>query len=149
MKIVTIEKLNTEITSTKTFYGTEIKQLEAKNRQISIQFEQTKTNYEQYKKRAHILLEKNKEKQSDTSRINQLQELVEQLQTQKTKYELEQQEKAEQQLLLEHDLRKAIDRINELESKQHALVKMETNFSAEKTALETSKISKKKPHETK
>lgn len=145
MKIVTIEKLNTEITSTKTFYGTEIKQLEAKNRQVSIQFEQTKTNYEQYKKRAHILLEKNKEKQSDTSRINQLQELVEQLQTQKTKYEHEQQEKAEQQLFLEHDLRKAIDQINELESKQHILVKNETNFSAEKTALETSKMSNLPP----
>ncbi|KAL7308466.1 hypothetical protein PS15m_011666 [Mucor circinelloides] len=134
---LTIEKLNTEITSTKTFYGTEIKQLEAKNRQISVQFEQTKSNYEQYKKRAHILLEKNKEKQNDTSRINQLQELVEQLQHQKSKYEHEQQEKAEQRLLIEHDLRKAIDRINELESMQHVLVKTETSFSTEKSALET------------
>ncbi|KAG1095039.1 hypothetical protein G6F42_018627 [Rhizopus arrhizus] len=134
---LTIEKLNTEITSTKTFYGTEIKQLEAKNRQISVQFEQTKSNYEQYKKRAHILLEKNKEKQNDTSRINQLQELVEQLQHQKSKYEHEQQEKAEQRLLMEHDLRKAIDRINELESMQHVLVKTEASFSTEKNALET------------
>ncbi|CAO3611333.1 unnamed protein product [Mucor fragilis] len=134
---LTIEKLNTEITSTKTFYGTEIKQLEAKNRQISVQFEQTKSNYEQYKKRAHILLEKNKEKQSDTSRVNQLQNLVEQLQHQKSKYEQEQHEKAEQQLLLEHDLRKAIDRINELESTQHVLTKKETSFSTEKSALET------------
>lgn len=137
--IVTIEKLNTEITSTKTFYGTEIKQLEAKNRQISTQLEQTKSNYEQYKKRAHILLEKNKEKHDDTSRVNQLQELVEQLQAQKTKYEHEQHERAEQQLLLEHDLRKAIDRINELESTQHLFVKKETNFSTERSALETSK----------
>ncbi|KAL9560282.1 hypothetical protein MBANPS3_000009 [Mucor bainieri] len=134
---LTIEKLNTELTSTKTFYGTEIKQLEAKNRQTSVQLEQTKNNYEQYKKRAHILLEKNKEKQSDASRVNQLQDLVEQLQHQKSKYEQEQQEKAEQQLLLEHDLRKAIDRINELESMQHVLAKKETSFSTEKSALET------------
>ncbi|KAK4509864.1 uncharacterized protein ATC70_007168 [Mucor velutinosus] len=133
----TIDKLNTELTSTKTFYGTEIKQLEARNRQISVQLEQTKSNYEQYKKRAHILLEKNKEKQSDASRVNQLQDLVEQLQNQKNKYENEQHEKAEQQLLLEHDLRKAIDRINELESIQHVLSKKDTSFSAEKRALET------------
>ncbi|KAF1806434.1 hypothetical protein FB192DRAFT_1350465 [Mucor lusitanicus] len=133
----TIEQLNTELTSTRTFYGTEIKQLEAKNRQMSVQLEQTKSNYEQYKKRAHVLLEKNKEKQSDASRVNQLQDLVEQLQHQKSKYELEQHEKAEQQLLLENDLRKAIDRINELESMQHVLAKKEASFSTEKSALET------------
>ncbi|KAI8639197.1 hypothetical protein BD408DRAFT_274804 [Parasitella parasitica] len=132
-----IEKLNTEDTSTKTFYGTEIKRLEAKNRQVSVQLEQTKNDYEQYKKRAHILLEKNKEKQSDTSRIIQLQMLVEQMELEKTKYEHEQHEKAEQQSLLEHDLRKTIDRLNELESKQHILVKRETLSLADKATLET------------
>lgn len=72
------------MTSTKTFYGSEIKQLEAKNRQLESQYEQTKANYEQYKKRAHVLLEKNKEHKSDSARVNDLQELVEQLQSQKS-----------------------------------------------------------------
>ncbi|CEP12061.1 hypothetical protein [Parasitella parasitica] len=134
---LTIQTLSTEDTSTKTFYGTEIKRLEAKNRQLSVQLEQAKNDYEQYKKRAHMLLEKNKEKQGDTCQINQLQELVQQLQLEKNRYEQEQQEKAEQRLLLEHDLGKAIDRLNELESRQHILVKRETSLFADKTTLET------------
>ncbi|KAI7893005.1 uncharacterized protein EV154DRAFT_163793 [Mucor mucedo] len=123
---LTIETLNTEITSQKTFYGTEIKRLEAKTRQLSNQLEQTKNNYDQYKKRAHVLLEKNKEK-SDSGRVNELEELVQQLQSQKTKYELEQAEKSEHQLLLEHDIRKAIDRIHELETTQNNMAKERDN----------------------
>jgi hypothetical protein len=76
--------LNSELTSTKTFYGSEVKQLEAKTRQLSTQLDQTKVNYDQYKKRAHILLEKNKDQKSDVSRINELEDLVQQLQSQKT-----------------------------------------------------------------
>lgn len=76
--------MNSELTSTKSFYGSEIKQLEAKTRQLSTQLDQTKTNYDQYKKRAHILLEKNKGQKSDVSRINELEDLVQQLQIQKT-----------------------------------------------------------------
>lgn len=81
---MTIEKLNTEVTSSKTFYGSEINQLEAKNRQLQTQYEQTKANYEQYKKRAHVLLEKNKENKSSSARVNELEEIVQQLQSQKS-----------------------------------------------------------------
>lgn len=67
---------------------------------------------------------------------------------------MEQHEKAEQQILLEHDLRKAIDRINELESTQNRLSKEKDNkekllsdlqitFSKEKKDLESSKFQKK------
>lgn len=43
------------------------------------------------------------------------------------KYELEQAEKAEHQLLLEHDIRKAIDRIHELETNQNNITKERDN----------------------
>ncbi|KAI8087755.1 uncharacterized protein B0P05DRAFT_584972 [Gilbertella persicaria] len=133
---LSIEKLNTVITSEKTFYGSEIKQLEAKNRQLANQLQLTKTDYEQYKKRAHVLL--NQEQKSDQNRLNELQELVEQLQAQRIKHELEQQEKAEHQLLLEHDLRKAIDRIHELE-KQHGLLTKQSDLK-QKSIQETFEI---------
>ncbi|KAI8056345.1 hypothetical protein BDF21DRAFT_430611 [Thamnidium elegans] len=133
---LTMEKLNTEITSQKSFYGTEIKRLESKNRQLSTQLEQTKHDYEQYKKRAHILLQKNKEQKSDVGRINELQELVQQMTVQKTKYEVEQSEKAEHQLLLEHDIRKAIDRIHELETSLGTKDKINVDLTREKNELE-------------
>ncbi|CAO3657048.1 unnamed protein product [Mucor hiemalis] len=120
---LTMERMNTELTSQKSFYGSEVKRLDAKCRQLSTQLEQTKNNYEQYKKRAHILLEKNKEQKSDVTRINELEDLVQQLQSQKGKLELEQAERGEQQLLLEHDIRKAIDRINVLETDHNKKMK--------------------------
>ncbi|KAG2230469.1 hypothetical protein INT48_003017 [Thamnidium elegans] len=137
---LTMEKLNTEITSQKSFYGTEIKRLESKNRQLSTQLEQTKHDYEQYKKRAHILLQKNKEQKSDVGRINELQELVQQMTVQKTKYEVEQSEKAEHQLLLEHDIRKAIDRIHELETSLGTKDKINVDLTREKNELEASML---------
>lgn len=63
------------------------------------------------------------------------------------KYESEQQERVEQQSLLEHDLRKAIDRIHELETIQNTLTKesdgkdsvinaLKQTYSTEKDNLE-------------
>ncbi|KAI7901542.1 uncharacterized protein BX663DRAFT_514801 [Cokeromyces recurvatus] len=80
---LTIEKVNAEITNAKTFYGTEIKQMEAKNRQLTIQLEQTKNDYEQYKKRARTLLETSKEEKLNLVRIDELEKLVQQLQAEK------------------------------------------------------------------
>jgi DNA-binding protein H-NS len=67
------------------------------------------------------------------------------------RYESEQQERAEQQLLLEHDLRKAIDRIHELETIQNTLTKerdaqddsintLKQTYSTEKKNLETRNV---------
>ncbi|KAI8888887.1 hypothetical protein K501DRAFT_10800 [Backusella circina FSU 941] len=120
---LTMEKLNTEITSQKASYGSDVKQLEAKTRQLTSQLEQTKNNYDQYKKRANLLLEKNKGQKSDSVRINELEELVQQLQSQKIKYEAEQSERESKQSLLEYDIKQALDRINQLESKQSLLIK--------------------------
>lgn len=63
------------------------------------------------------------------------------------KLELEQAEKAEQQLLLEHDLRKAIDRINVLEADGNKKIKESDlkdkqmmALKGEKSSLESSKV---------
>jgi folate-binding Fe-S cluster repair protein YgfZ len=115
---------------------------------LSTQLEQTKNNYDQYKKRAHVLLEKNKEQKSDVTRITELEELVQQLTSQKTKYELEQAEKAEHQLLLEHDLRKAIDRIHELEASQNIMIKEKDKKEKMVDDLKQAAINDKKSLET-
>lgn len=115
---------------------------------MSTQLEQTKNNYDQYKKRAHVLLEKNKEQKSDSTRVNELEDLVQQLQSQKTRYELEQAEKAENQLALEHDLRKAIDRIHELESSQNIIMKEKDNKEELIYDLKQASINDKKSLET-
>ncbi|KAI8373319.1 hypothetical protein BD560DRAFT_394607 [Blakeslea trispora] len=114
---LTNDTLNTQLTNEKAFYGSEIKQLEVRNRQLEGQLDQIKADYDQYKKRAQLLLNKEKT-DSSHSRLDELQELVEELQTEKMKYRSEQQHKAEYQMLLEDDLRKALDRISELEQEQ-------------------------------
>lgn len=71
------------------------------------------------------------------------------------KYELEQAEKSEHQLLLEHDIRKAIDRIHELETAQNNMAKERDNkdktirelsqtFATDKESLEKSNVSQTK-----
>lgn len=57
------------------------------------------------------------------------------------KLELEQAEKAEQQLLLEHDLRKAIDRINVLEADGNRKIKESDLKDKQMMALKSEKSS--------
>ncbi|OBZ86210.1 hypothetical protein A0J61_05737 [Choanephora cucurbitarum] len=142
---LTNDKLNTQLTNEKAFYGSEIKQLEVRNRQLEGQLTQIKTDYEQYKKRAQSLLNKEQTDQS-SSQLNELQELVEELQNQKMKYISEQQSTAENQRLLEHDLRKALDRIRELE-KEHELSKKE--FELNKQSVQDAFLVEKRSLESK
>jgi hypothetical protein len=83
-------------------------------------------------------LEKNKGQKSDSVRINELEELVQQLQSQKMKYEAEQTERESKQLLLEYDIKQALDRINQLESKQTLLLK---DINSKETIIEDIKQS--------
>lgn len=96
-------------------------------------------------------MEKNKGQKSDSARINELEELVQQLQSQKMKYEAEQTERESKKLLLEYDIKQALDRINQLESKQTLLLKdinsketiiedIKQSGLREKKTLETSRI---------
>lgn len=65
---------------------------------------------------------------------------------------MEQAEKSEHQLLLEHDIRKAIDRIHELEINQNKMIKekddkdkiireLSQTFAVDKESLEKSNVS--------
>ncbi|KAG1171901.1 hypothetical protein G6F70_006670 [Rhizopus microsporus] len=102
------------------------------NEQLSSQIDTLKTEFEQYKKRARKLLEKNKEEQQDMTRVHQLEK---QLQELEQKYEAECGKKSEQQLVLERDLRKAIDHINELEAHQATLLKEKSTNESQLSRL--------------
>ncbi|KAI9311190.1 hypothetical protein BX666DRAFT_1071305 [Dichotomocladium elegans] len=79
------EKLNSELNSRKALYGSQIKQLEIKVKHLSVQLQETKTEYDQYKKRASQLLQKNANGQNDLSaRQNELEETIKRLQLEKS-----------------------------------------------------------------
>ncbi|KAG1322028.1 hypothetical protein G6F62_010478 [Rhizopus arrhizus] len=113
---IIIEKLSNEKESVeKTIDG-----LKEKNEDLMNEVEQVKKEYEQYKKRAHKLLEKTKGEHQDSTKVKELESKVQELEE---KCAAECAKKSEHQFVLERDLRKAIDHINELEANQASLIK--------------------------
>ncbi|KAI9305460.1 hypothetical protein BJ944DRAFT_239639 [Cunninghamella echinulata] len=111
-----LETTKSEMKQIRTNHQSELDHLEAGKRQLSNQLEQTKNDYEQYKKRAHQLLEQ-KSNQTDHSRINELQNQVKQLEMQKINYETDLTEKTRKITLMDQDIRQSLDHIRELKAK--------------------------------
>ncbi|CAO3617942.1 unnamed protein product [Cunninghamella echinulata] len=111
-----LETTKSEMKQIRTNHQSELDHLEAGKRQLSNQLEQTKNDYEQYKKRAHQLLEQ-KSNQTDHSRINELQNQVKQLEMGKINYETDLIEKTRKITLMDQDIRQSLDHIRELKAK--------------------------------
>ncbi|KAI7886051.1 hypothetical protein K492DRAFT_203591 [Lichtheimia hyalospora FSU 10163] len=144
------EKLGSELNSQKALYGSQIKQLETKVRQLTSQLQETRTDYEQYKKRASQLLQKNAGSQNDSSRINELESAVRRLQMEKSELEAEKAESSRKTELLEHDIQRALARIRDLEADNEALSKVREDNAhkqAQITRLQEHMASDREAHE--
>lgn len=144
------EKLGSELNSQKALYGSQIKQLETKVRQLTSQLQETRTDYEQYKKRASQLLQKNAGSQSDSTRINELESTVRRLQMEKSEWEAEKAENSRKMELLEHDIQRALARIRDLEADNEALSKVREDNAhkqAQITRLQEHLASDREAHE--
>ncbi|CDH61560.1 hypothetical protein BATDEDRAFT_85397 [Lichtheimia corymbifera JMRC:FSU:9682] len=144
------ENLASELNSQKALYGSQIKQLETKVRQLTSQLQETRTDYEQYKKRASQLLQKNAGSQSDSTRINELESTVRRLQMEKSELETEKAESSRKMELLEHDIQRALARIRDLEADNEALSKVREDNAhkqAQITRLQEQMASDKEAHE--
>ncbi|KAI8372898.1 uncharacterized protein BYT42DRAFT_578387 [Radiomyces spectabilis] len=130
-----IERLRSETNTLKAQQTSHSNQLEAQVRQLSLQLERTKTDYEQYKKRANIVLKQNTNDQSGNTRINELEITVNQLQREKSVYETDQKQQQKKYDLLAHDLRESLKRIQQLEIKANAFNKSEQERIASQEAL--------------
>ncbi|KAI8137772.1 hypothetical protein BJV82DRAFT_674402 [Fennellomyces sp. T-0311] len=129
------EKLGSELNSQKALYGSQIKQLEAKVRQLSTQLQQTRTDYDQYKKRAGQLLQKSNNAQSESTRLAELEETIRQLRLEKTELDTEKADSARKVELLEHDIRQALERVENLESDNEVLAKVREENAAKQTQI--------------
>ncbi|KAI8332127.1 hypothetical protein BC941DRAFT_437593 [Chlamydoabsidia padenii] len=109
--------LELEIKGIKSSYQFECGRLEDSKRQLGNQLEQTRTDYEQYKKRAHQLMQQRSD-QTDDSRLGTLQSQIKKLEMQKMGYETEKAEQARKIELMDLDIRQSLDRIRELQAKQ-------------------------------
>ncbi|KAI7860606.1 hypothetical protein BDC45DRAFT_494823 [Circinella umbellata] len=129
------EKLTSEVNSQKALYGSQINQLEAKVRQLSTQLQQTRNDYDQYKKRASQLLQKNNNAQTESSRLSELEDTIRQLRFEKSELENENADNARKIELLEHDIHQALERIQNLENDNEALIKVKEDNSAKQTQI--------------
>ncbi|KAI7862858.1 hypothetical protein BDF14DRAFT_1885665 [Spinellus fusiger] len=91
---------------------THIRQLEASLHQLEIQYAQTQTDYETYKKRAHQLLQSTP---TDNGKLGELEQTVKQLTLEKAEYNLERIEQERQAEFVQQDLLQALERIRTLE----------------------------------
>ncbi|CAO3587660.1 unnamed protein product [Absidia cylindrospora] len=107
--------LTSELKELKSSYQFECDQQESCKRQLSNQLEQTKNDYEQYKKRAHQLLQQ-KSDQKDDTRLGDLQSQLKNLEMMKIEYQTENVEQARKIELLNLDLRQSLDHIRELQT---------------------------------
>ncbi|KAI9010332.1 hypothetical protein CLU79DRAFT_773954 [Phycomyces nitens] len=117
------EKLKAEGSSRKAMDVGQIKRLEVKVRQLTTQLSQTQADYENYKKRAHQLLQQNTDTK-DQGKFTELEHQLKQMKLEKTEQAMERSENERQARLVEQDLRQALDRIRyleDLEIKQVAL----------------------------
>ncbi|KAG2218854.1 hypothetical protein INT45_011278 [Circinella minor] len=129
------EKLTSEVNSQKALYGSQINQLEAKVRQLSTQLQQTRNDYDQYKKRASQLLQKNNNAQTESSRLSELEDTIRQLRFEKSELETENADNARKIELFEHDIHQALERIQNLENDNEALIKVKEDNSAKQIQI--------------
>ncbi|KAI9492017.1 hypothetical protein BDB00DRAFT_830793 [Zychaea mexicana] len=129
------EKLNSEVNSQKALYISQIKQLEGKVRQLSTQLQQTRTDYDQYKKRASQLLQKSNNAQTESARLSELEDTIRQLRVEKTELETEKADDARKTELVEHDIRQALERVQHLEADNEALVKVKEDIGAKQAQI--------------
>ncbi|KAL1935244.1 hypothetical protein VTP01DRAFT_4384 [Rhizomucor pusillus] len=125
-----VDKLGADMNSARAAYGAQIKQLESKTRQLSSQLEQTKNDYSQYKRRATQLLESNKTSASNAEKIAELENMVKALQLEKSEWLTEKNEHVNRVGALEQDIRQALERVQDLESKNEIINKLQKENAA-------------------
>ncbi|KAL0081658.1 hypothetical protein F4703DRAFT_1956342 [Phycomyces blakesleeanus] len=119
------EKLKTEGSSRKAVDISQIKRLEVKVRQLTTQLSQVQADYENYKKRAHQLLQQNSDAK-DQGKYTELEHQLNQMKLERaivfvdlcvgvSEQAMERTENERQARLVEQDLRQALERIQYLE----------------------------------
>ncbi|KAI8074124.1 hypothetical protein BC940DRAFT_80653 [Gongronella butleri] len=108
--------LDTKLKSARSNHQGEMEQRDASQRHLQQQLDQLKQDYDQYKQRAHQLLEKRQSPASD-HQMTQLQDQLKRLTMENMDHETTNSQQQHRISLLDADLRQSLDRLRDLQAK--------------------------------